>query len=400
VVNGGNQFFAFIEALRQYDMVKTLAEPTLVTVSGRPATFLSGGEFPFLVPQSLGTVTVQYRQYGTRVDFVPLVLGKGAVRLEVRPQITEIDKSTAVNIGGNTVPGLLTRWVDTAVEMKVGQTFALAGLLQQRIESENRGVPWLADMPWVGAFFRRVSENLNEVELLITVTPEFAEAVDPNEMPPCGPGMLTTMPSDKELYCRGYMEVPNKAATGPAGNFAPQAFAQQSYVQPQGYGPPAQGPMQGYGPQGMAQQPGNVPQPMFNPGQQQGMDPQNYQQGPRQNAGWPTGQPTPANPPNDNSVNNGPLRYPAPPPSAPVISAQNAPIPPAPPTIQYAPVDQANMPPQVQVAPVTTPGGQNQPSYNSASYPRVRTGNSATGRPVATGDNSLLGPLGYDPDVK
>ena len=198
VVNASNQFFGFIEALRQYDMVKTLAEPSLVTVSGRPATFMSGGEFPFLVPQSLGTVTVQYRQYGTRVDFVPLVLGKGAVRLEVRPRITELDPSTAVSIGGNAVPGLLTRWVDTAVEMKVGQTFALAGLLQQRVSSENKGLPLLADLPWIGALFRRVSEQLNEVELLITVTPEFAEAVDPNEMPPCGPGLLTTSPNDAE----------------------------------------------------------------------------------------------------------------------------------------------------------------------------------------------------------
>ena len=208
VVNGNNAFFGFIEALRQNNMVKILAEPTLVTLSGRPATFRSGGEFPIIVPQSLGTVSVQYRQFGTQVDFVPIVLGKGSVRLEVRPQVTEIDRSTAVNINNINVPGLRTRMVETGVEMKSGQTLALAGLLQERVEVENKGLPVLADLPWVGAAFRRVQENINEVELLITVTPEFAEAMDPEEVPPCGPGQFTTSPNNVELYMRGYMEVP------------------------------------------------------------------------------------------------------------------------------------------------------------------------------------------------
>ena len=208
VVNGNNSFFGFLEALRQHNMVKVLAEPTLVTLSGRPATFRSGGEFPIIVPQSLGTVSVQYRQFGTQVDFVPIVLGKGMVRLEVRPQVTEIDRSTAVNINNINVPGLRTRMVETGVEMKSGQTLALAGLLQERVEVENKGLPILADMPWIGAAFRRVQENINEVELLITVTPEFAEAMDPEEVPPCGPGQSTMSPNNVELYMRGYMEVP------------------------------------------------------------------------------------------------------------------------------------------------------------------------------------------------
>ncbi|MBI2481920.1 MAG: pilus assembly protein N-terminal domain-containing protein, partial [Planctomycetia bacterium] len=89
IVNNANSFFGFIDALRQYNLVKVLAEPTLVTVSGRPASFSSGGEFPIIVPQSLGTVSVEYRQFGTRVDFVPIVLGNGRVRLEVRPQVSE-----------------------------------------------------------------------------------------------------------------------------------------------------------------------------------------------------------------------------------------------------------------------------------------------------------------------
>jgi pilus assembly protein CpaC len=208
VMDGGSSFLGFLEALRQYNMVKILAEPTLVTISGRPASFSSGGEFPILVPQSLGTVSVEYREFGTRVDFVPIVLGNGRIRLEVRPQISEIDPSRSVTINNTTVPGLRTRWVDTAVEMNAGQTLALAGLIQTQTETENKGLPWLSDLPWIGGAFRRIEEKYNEIELLILVTPEFVSALDPHEVAPCGPGQLTERPSDVDFYYRGYVEVP------------------------------------------------------------------------------------------------------------------------------------------------------------------------------------------------
>lgn len=214
IVNNANSFFGFIDALRQYNLVKVLAEPTLVTVSGRPASFSSGGEFPIIVPQSLGTVSIEYRQFGTRVDFVPIVLGNGRVRLEVRPQVSEIDPSRSVTINNTTVPGLRTRWVDTGVEMKAGQTLALAGLIQTQVESENVGLPWLADIPGVGAAFRRVKEQNNEIELLIMVTPEFVDALDAGDVPPCGPGQLTGSPNDIDLYWRGYLETPNCCSGG------------------------------------------------------------------------------------------------------------------------------------------------------------------------------------------
>jgi pilus assembly protein CpaC len=208
IVDGDRAFYGFLDALRQNDLIKVMAEPQLTTVSGRPASFNSGGEFPIIVPQSLGTVSIEYRQYGTRVDFVPIVLGNGNIRLEVRPQVSEIDPSRSVVINSVSVPALRTRWVDTAVEMKAGQTLALAGLIQRRTESQNRGLPWLADIPWFGTPFRRVQETTNEVELLIMVTPEFIEASDPEELPQCGPGETTTEPCDTELYFRGYLEVP------------------------------------------------------------------------------------------------------------------------------------------------------------------------------------------------
>jgi pilus assembly protein CpaC len=142
------------------------------------------------------------------------VLGNGRVRLEVRPVVSEVDSSRSVSINNTTVPGLRTRWVDTAVEMKVGQTLALAGLIQTQVESENKGIPFLADLPWIGGAFRRVQERNNEIELLIMVTPEFVEALDAQDVPPCGPGQLTTSPNDRDLYGRGYLEVPKCCADG------------------------------------------------------------------------------------------------------------------------------------------------------------------------------------------
>lgn len=236
IVNDANSFFGFIDALRQYNLVKVLAEPTLVTVSGRPASFSSGGEFPIIVPQSLGTVSVEYRQFGTRVDFVPIVLGNGRVRLEVRPQVSEIDPSRSVTINNTTVPGLRTRWVDTGVEMKAGQTLPLAGLIQTQIESQNVGLPWLADLPGVGAAFRRVREQNNEIELLILVTPEFVDALDASEVPPCGPGQLTTSPNDIDLYGRGYLEVPTCCPDGSCSSCAagvgPATFTLPNHAAP------------------------------------------------------------------------------------------------------------------------------------------------------------------------
>ena len=194
IVNGDNAFFGFLEALRENDLAKILSEPTLVTVSGRAASFNSGGEFPILVPQSLGTIAIEYKQFGTRVDFVPIVLGNGSIRLEVRPQVSEMDNANGVTYNGLRVPGLRTRWVDTAVEMKAGQTLALAGLIQTRVEAQNRGIPWLADLPWAGAAFRRVEEQKNEIELVVTVRPELVDALDPSQFPDCLPGAADDEP--------------------------------------------------------------------------------------------------------------------------------------------------------------------------------------------------------------
>jgi pilus assembly protein CpaC len=213
VVSGNNAFFGVLDALRQDNLMKVTSEPTLVTVSGRSASFFAGGQVAIPEAGALGTTGVEYKDYGTRIDFVPIVLGNGYIRLEVRPEVSELDYANGTTISGTTVPGFKSRKADTGVELMGGQTLAIAGLVQSRTESENRGLPWISEMPYLGVPFRKVHESTNEVELLILVTPELVEALDANEAPICGPGMQTTSPSDWELFMKGYLEVPN---CGPA----------------------------------------------------------------------------------------------------------------------------------------------------------------------------------------
>lgn len=218
VLNGNTKFFGFLDALEQNNVSKVLAEPQITVISGRPATFNAGGELPILVPSGLGQTTIQYKPFGTQVDVLPIVLGDGNIRLEVRPRISEIDDTRSVTVNNFTVPALKVRTVDTAVEMKAGQTLALAGLLQERVESVKRTVPGLGDIPVIGFPFRKSQEQVNEIELLILVTPDYAGALNPEEVPPCGPGMETVSPSHQDMYCKGYIEVPSCGPCAPGAN--------------------------------------------------------------------------------------------------------------------------------------------------------------------------------------
>jgi pilus assembly protein CpaC len=208
VVHNNNAFFGFIDWLQEARIAKILAEPNIVAVSGRPAQFNVGGEIPIVVPQSLGTATIEYKPFGTQIDFLPIVLGNGNIRLEVRPRISEIDDSRSVVVQNFTIPSLTVRQVDTAVEMKAGQTFALAGLVQDRTKTLKRGLPYVSDLPVVGLPFRKMEDEVNEIELLILVTPEFVDPIDGCEAPCGGPGTYTTSPTNSGLYCAGHMEVP------------------------------------------------------------------------------------------------------------------------------------------------------------------------------------------------
>jgi pilus assembly protein CpaC len=208
IIHNGNAFFGFLDWLQQNNIAKILSDPNIVAVSGRPSQFNVGGEIPIVVPQSLGTASIEFKPFGTQIDFLPIVLGNGNIRLEIRPRISEIDDSRSVIVQNFVIPALTVRQVDTAVEMKAGQTFALAGLRQEKTKTQKRGLPYVSDVPVIGLPFRKMEDEVNEIELLIVVTPEFVDPIDACEVPDSGPGTFTTSPTNRGLYCAGHMEVP------------------------------------------------------------------------------------------------------------------------------------------------------------------------------------------------
>jgi pilus assembly protein CpaC len=208
LIGNDEVFQVFIDALKTEALLKVLAEPELTTTNGRPANMLAGGEFPILVPQSLGTTTIEWREFGVRLEAVPHLLGRGRVRLELQPEVSERDFTNAVQIQGTTVPGLTTRRVNTQVEMKFGETFVLAGLITSRRDSTTQKVPFFGELPWIGAAFRRVQYTEAETELVIMVTPELVGPLSRDQIPPGGPGLFTDTPTDRELFRDGMIEVP------------------------------------------------------------------------------------------------------------------------------------------------------------------------------------------------
>jgi pilus assembly protein CpaC len=221
VVNGNNAFYGVLNALRQDDLLKISSEPTLSVISGQEAAFNVGGQIPVPEAQSLGTTSIDWKTYGTMIRFVPIVLGNGKIRMDVRPEISQLDYAHSTTINGGTVPGILTRNVQTTVEMQAGQTLAIAGLVQYITEGVSNELPWIGEVPYLGALFRTIHNQTNEIESLVLVTPELVDPLDAHEVPPCGPGSMTADPSDWELFMKGYLEVPkccpNNGAAGGAG---------------------------------------------------------------------------------------------------------------------------------------------------------------------------------------
>lgn len=182
VVDDGDPALALLDALRKDGLSRVLAEPTLVTVSGRPAHVNVGGEVPAPVRQPDGTLAIEFREYGTRIDLVPIVLGKGRMRLEVRVRVSEIDPSRTVEVEGQKCPSLMVREVDTGVEMNAGQTLILGGLVQDRRVEPAAEAPRKRHASPTEAVAEKtdaMSEVCEETELWVVVQPEIVEPMAP-----------------------------------------------------------------------------------------------------------------------------------------------------------------------------------------------------------------------------
>ena len=191
---------AFIRALQQRGLFRSLAEPSLLAASGDSASFLAGGEFPYPVLQggtASNAVTIQFKEFGIRLDFKPTITNSGMIRLEVRPEVSQLDFANAVQISGFLIPSLLTRRAGTTVELADGQTFAIAGLVDNSMTKAVTKIPILGDIPILGYLFRSEEFRRNRTELLVLVTPHLVQPLD--ESPPVPTGEPDGWGQDKAL---------------------------------------------------------------------------------------------------------------------------------------------------------------------------------------------------------
>src|SRR5262249_11829988 len=183
VIHNSWNFLGFLQALREDNLLKVMAEPKLIAMSGQPASFLSGGEQAVPVPAGLGQVGVQFEEFGTRLNFLPIVLGNGRIHLEVEPEFSFLDPANGTVIQGTLVPGGDTHRIPTTVEMDVGNTFVMGGLIQHRVDGSTEKLPILGDLPFIGTAFSRKGYQENEEEVIILVTPHLVEAFDCSQAP-------------------------------------------------------------------------------------------------------------------------------------------------------------------------------------------------------------------------
>ncbi|MFQ5964211.1 MAG: type II and III secretion system protein family protein [Candidatus Scalinduaceae bacterium] len=208
LVDDANTTF-FIDALKENGLIKILAEPTLITLSGKSAHFLAGGEFPVPVPQVGGggggtTITIVWKPFGVGLNFTPMVLSDGRISMLVAPEVSELDFTNAVSLQGFIIPALDVRRVSTTIELSDGQSFVIAGLLKDNIRETVQKYPLLGDVPVLGALFRSSQYIKNETELIVIVTPHLVRPVDLTKQ--TLPTDLFIDPNDFEFYLLGDLE--------------------------------------------------------------------------------------------------------------------------------------------------------------------------------------------------
>jgi pilus assembly protein CpaC len=200
----------FIQALAENQYLRILANPTLVALSGEEASFLAGGEFPIPIVQSGAgaggtSITIDYKKFGVSLTFRPTVLGDGTIRLYTRPEVSELSSVGSVTLQGFQIPAISTRWAETTIELKSGQTFAMAGLMRSKINAISSRFPGLGDLPIIGPLFSSTRYAKDETEMVVMVTAVLVEPMNNAQTPPL-PGFLHKEPSDWEFYIGGRIE--------------------------------------------------------------------------------------------------------------------------------------------------------------------------------------------------
>jgi pilus assembly protein CpaC len=225
---GGVDVLGVLDALETKGLAKTLAEPTLIALSGEKASFLAGGEFPIPVAQGNGSggglnggqsVTIEFKPFGVSLGFTPTVLADGVINLVVEPEVSSIDPTASIVLNGLTIPGLQTRRASTTLELRDGESFAIAGLIRSDFSNTVRQVPILGSIPIIGALFRSTGFTRGETELLIVVTPRLVQPVRPDQI--ALPTDRVGDPTELDLFLLGRTDtavpaVPNVTQMPPA----------------------------------------------------------------------------------------------------------------------------------------------------------------------------------------
>jgi pilus assembly protein CpaC len=184
---------AVMRALQQNGSFESLAEPNLIAYNGQKASFLAGGEFPVIAATGNGAASVTFKEYGIRLEFTPIIAGD-TIRLHVRPEVSNLDFANGVTSAGFRVPALTTRYAETDVELRDGQSFAIAGLLDHIGQEDTANIPFLSQIPIIGKIFQTKAKRENRTELMVLITPRLVRPLNPDEVPPL-PSIIRTPPA-------------------------------------------------------------------------------------------------------------------------------------------------------------------------------------------------------------
>lgn len=206
IVSGNRSLDIFVKALEERGLARRLAEPNLVALSGDTASFLAGGEFPFPVSNDNDKIEVEFKKFGVGLAFTPTVLNEGQINLKIEPEVSDLDPNNFIKVGNVEIPSLSVRRASTTVELRDGQSFAIAGLLQSNHVKNQRQLPWIGDVPVLGALLRSAAWQKKETDLIIIVTPRLVK--------PRAPGQKFASPldnslptNDEEFFLTGQQEI-------------------------------------------------------------------------------------------------------------------------------------------------------------------------------------------------
>ena len=220
---GGVEVGILLEALEARGVVRTLAEPNLTALSGQEAKFLAGGEYPIPVSQDNGSITIEYKPFGVELNFTPRVIDNDVINLELSAAVSSIDSANGFTANGFSVDAFKRRETSTTVEMRDGESFAIAGLLQDDFMDLNGQVPWVGDIPILGSLFRSAEYSRKQTELVIIVTPHLVTPTRGEVL--ALPTDRVQPPSERDLFLFGRITADKAPQTGGAGEVARQDFS-------------------------------------------------------------------------------------------------------------------------------------------------------------------------------